>query len=107
MRSHTQAVDTWVGQGDSEWSENWLDSHIQRVVTNGMKLSWRPLTNSITQRSIESPILFNIFLTDLDDGLEWTFGRFAADSKLGGMAETSEGCVAIQRIFNRLEKWTS
>ena len=32
--------------------------------------------------------------------------QVAQDTKLGGVAGTLEGCVATQRGFGRLEKWT-
>lgn len=34
-----------------------------------------------------------------------TLSNFADDTKLGGMAGTSEGHAAIQRDLNRVEKW--
>lgn len=51
------------------------------------------------------PVLFNIFIYDLDDGPEYTLSEFIIDSKLGGVANKSEGCAAIQTDLNRLEEW--
>ncbi|KAK4832289.1 hypothetical protein QYF61_021688 [Mycteria americana] len=47
---------------------------------------------------------FNIFINDLDNRLECTLCKFADDTKLGGVVNTPNGCVAIQSYLNRLEK---
>ncbi|KAK4816577.1 hypothetical protein QYF61_017967 [Mycteria americana] len=41
----------------------------------------------------------------LDDGADCTLSKFADDTKLGGAADTPEGCAAIQRECKRQEEW--
>ncbi|PKU47491.1 hypothetical protein llap_2231 [Limosa lapponica baueri] len=51
------------------------------------------------------PILFNCFTNDLDDGADCTLSNCTDDTKLGGVADTAESHVAVQRDLNRVAKW--
>ena len=101
MKLKKCGIDVWKVR----YIENWLTGRSQRVVTSASESGWRPVTSGVPQGSVLCLVLLNIFICDLGEEVESTLRKFADDKKLGGFADTPEGCATIQQDMDKLESW--
>ena len=72
------------GMGNSiiNWIEQWLTDRRQRVVVDGEVSSWKSVFSGVPQGSILGPILFLVYINDLEEGVIGKILKFADDTKL-------------------------
>ena len=72
------------GMGNSiiNWIEQWLTDRKQRVVVDGEVSSWKSVLSGVPQRSVLRPILFLVYINDLEEGVTGSILKFADDTKL-------------------------
>ena len=89
------------------WIESWLSGRKQRVIVNGVTSEWTAVTSGVPQGSVLGPLLFLIYINDLDNGLISRVSKFADDTKLGINAADPEAVKNLQRNLAAIGKWSN
>ena len=77
------------------WIEKWLCGREQRVVINGAESKWVRVTSGVPQGSVLGPVLFLIYINDIDCTVDTIIKKFADDTKLYGRVRTEEQALSI------------
>ena len=89
-----------------KWIADFLQNRRQRVVLNGSKSAWSPVTSGIPQGSVLGPTLFLIFINDLPDVVRAIIQMFADDSKIFIEISTPDDAEVLQTDLRSMESWT-
>jgi len=89
------------------WISGWLSNRKQRVCMQGRASTWRPVISGVPQGSVLGPVLFLIFINDLDSGiLNWVL-KFADDTKLFSSIPDQLAAERLQHDLDRLVQWST
>ena len=72
------------------------------MVGEGCFSNWRPVTSGVPQGSVLGPLLFVIYINDLDEIIGGMFSKFADDTKIGGTVDNEDGYQGLLRDLNQL-----
>ena len=64
-------------------------------MVNGPMSRWRPVTSSFPVGSVLGLVQFNIFVSDINDGIECNHNKFGDDTKLTGAVNTAQSRETI------------
>ena len=89
---------TALGIGGKVWNwiRDWLLGREQRVVLLGSTSTWSPVKSRVPQGSVLGPVLFLIYINDIDDVVSSNILKFADETKLY-RAVTNQDDIEILR----------
>ena len=89
------------------WITNWLSNRTQRVVINGKASSWKEVLSGVPQGSVLGPLLFLVFINDLDQAAAaiHIIKKFADDTKLGHTVTSQREREELQAALDKMCEW--
>ena len=92
------------------WIKAWLTDRKQRVVLNGSQSDWAPVPSGVPQGSVLGPLLFVIFINDIDtavDAVHCVLLKFADDTKGLHKVDNTDDAARLQQSLDNLYQWSS
>ena len=73
---------------------------------NGCTSSWSEVYSGVPQGSVLGPLLFLVYINDIDDNIINKLSKFADDTKLVGKVSTDDQVESMRHDLNELFKWS-
>ena len=92
--------------GIIDWIEQWLTDRRQRVVANGQVSNWKSVLSGVSQGSVLGPLLYLIYINDLDDNITSNVLKFTDDTKVFRNVNTDGDKQHLQNDPDKLVNWS-
>ena len=90
-----------------KWIKDFLSNRTQEVVINGSSSFITAVISGVPQGSVLGPILFLIFMNDIESFIcSSDVGCFADDTRLSKCISLAEDCALLQEDLNKVMDWT-
>lgn len=88
------------------WFSSYIKNRSQAVVVSGFTSAWSNVPSGVPQGSLLGPLLFVLFINDIDSCfLSSQFILYADDMKIYKQIKSVEDCLALQQDLHRFERF--
>jgi len=95
-----------IGGKILEWIQNWLTDRKQKVGIKKTYSDWQDVRSGVPQGSVLGPLLFLIYINDLDDGVISKLGKFADDTKIGRGVNNENEIETLRNDLKKIFQWS-
>ena len=95
-----------IGNDVINWIEEWLTHRRQRVIVDGEISNRKCVLSGVPQGSVLGPILFLIYINDLEDDISSKVLKFADDPKIFRKVTNVTNKQSLQDDLDKLIKWS-
>ena len=89
------------------WIESFVTNRRQRVVIRGEMSTWNTVLSGVPQGSVLGPLLFILFIDDIDSCFfHSTILKYADDIKIVSTVNNEVSCTNLQADLDRLVEWS-
>jgi len=84
----------------------WLTERSERVVMDGVASSLVKVTSGVTQGTVLGPLMFLLFINDIQENLNSNLRLSADDALLHRSIDTVNDCIILQNDIDKLVSWS-
>jgi hypothetical protein len=95
-----------IGGTLTNWIKSWLTGREQRVVVNQNQSEWCDVLSGVPQGSVLGPLLFIIYINDLDYSVANRLFKFADDTKISSVVSTDDQVEKLRLDLVNLSIWS-
>ena len=95
-----------MGNSIINWIEQCLTDRRQRVVVDREVSSWKSVLSGVPQGSVLGPILFLVYINDLEEGVTGKILKYADDTKLFRKTKKIGDEKKLQDDIDKLVRWS-
>ena len=89
----------------NKWINSFLSSRTHEVVVNGNSSETQAVTSGVPQGTVLGPLLFLLYINDIEKNLDSTIRLFADDSAIYRKIDSIEDSLILQKDLFKLQDW--